>query len=158
MWKYEINSQSPFGTARYDLLQEEETNTDPNRSYENFVNAYKQAAEKCIPLKPKRKLRVPWENQIVSEKREYLKKVAKIKNKHPTNVNKDKYRKARRELEETYCSEQKKYIQQQIDDIQVASDNKKSSLAWQTVNNVCGWKRTTQNKLKATSQEERLQK
>ena len=44
---------------RYDLLQEEENNTDPNRSYENFVNAYKQADEKCIPLKPKRKLRVP---------------------------------------------------------------------------------------------------
>ena len=49
-------------------------------------------------------------------------------------------------------------MQQQIDDIRVAADNKKSSLAWQTVNNICGRERTTQTKLKATSQEEKLQK
>ena len=45
------------------------------------MNAHKQAAEEFIPLKPKTKHKVPWENEIVEEKRECLIKMARSKNK-----------------------------------------------------------------------------
>ena len=61
-------------------------------------------------------------------------------------------------LEETYNIEQHKYIQEQIETIRNAAENKQSSPTWQTVNEVTGRKRSTQAKLKASSQDERLQK
>ena len=84
--------------------------------------------------------------------------LANLKNKTPTSTNIRNYRKARQELEETYNIEQHKYIQEQIETIRNAAENKQSSLAWQTVNEVTGRKRSTQAKLKASSQDERLQK
>ena len=84
--------------------------------------------------------------------------LANLKNKTPTSKNIRNYRKARQELEETYNIEQHKYIQEQIETIRNAAENKQSSLAWQTVNEVTGRKRSMQAKLKASSQDKRLQK
>ena len=46
----------------------------------------------------------------------------------------------------------------QIDRIENASENKQSSLAWQTVNEITGRKKSTKAKIKASNQEERLKK
>ena len=43
---------------RFNQLQDEENDLNPNNTYINFMNAHKQAAEDCIPLKPKIKHRV----------------------------------------------------------------------------------------------------
>ena len=51
----------------------------PNDEYENFVNAYLEAAAKCIPTKLKTKYRVPWET-CTSENG--LQKLSKQNNKH----------------------------------------------------------------------------
>ena len=42
--------------------------------------------------------------------------------------------------------------------IENASENKQSSLAWQTVNEITGQKKSTKAKIKASNQEERLKK
>ena len=93
------------------------------------MNAHKQAAEECIPLKPKTKHKVPWENEIVEEKRECLIKMARSKNKTLSRINISKYRTARQKIEEEYNSEQQKYIEQPIDIIKDAGENKQSALA-----------------------------
>ena len=152
--KFTITLQNCFSQ----LQNEDNDNINPNNTYINFMNAHKQAAEDCIPLKHKTKHKVPWENEIVEQKRECLKMLANLKNKTPTSTNIRNYRKARQELEETYNIEQHKYIQEQIETIRNAAENKQSSLAWQTVNEVTGRKRSTQAKLKASTQDERLQK
>ena len=52
---------------RFDSLQEMTEKGTPNDEYENFVNAYLEAAEKCIPTKHRTKHRVPWETLAVRE-------------------------------------------------------------------------------------------
>ena len=146
--KFIITLQNRFSQ----LQNEDNDNINPNNTCNNFMNAYKQAAEGCIPLKHKTKHKVPWENEIVEQKM-----LANLKNKTPTSTNIRNYRKARQELEETYNIEQHKYIQEPTETIRNAAENKQSYVAWQTVNEVTGRKRSTQAKLKASSQDERLQ-
>ena len=111
-----------------------------------------------IPLKEKVKRKVPWENETVTEKRKQLKKLAQMKNRNATRANVRKHKQAQKDLKATYFKEQQKYIQSQIDRIENASENKQSSLAWQTINEIIGRKKSTKAKIKASNQEERLKK
>ena len=67
-----------------------------------------------------------------------------------------KFKKAQKDLVETYGSEQRLYVLSQIDKLKNAAENRQSSAAWKTVNEVTGRKTSSNSKLKATSQEERL--
>ena len=49
----------------------------PNDEYENFVNAFREVAAKCIPTKPRTKYRVPWETLAVREKWAHVKTASK---------------------------------------------------------------------------------
>ena len=111
-----------------------------------------------IPQKEKIKRKVPWENETMIEKRKQLKKLAQMKNRNATTGNIRKHKQAQKDLEPTYFNEKQKYIQSQIDRIENASENKQSSLAWQTVNEITGQKKSTKAKIKASNQEERLKK
>ena len=81
-----------------------------------------------------------------------------MKNRNATRANVRKHKQAQKDLETTYLNEQQKYIQSQIDRIENASENKQSSLAWQTINEIIGRKNSTKAKIKASNQEERLKK
>ena len=94
-----------------------------------------------IPLKEKVKRKVPWENETVTEKRKQLKKLAQMKNRNATRANVKKHKQAQKDLKKTYLNEKKEHIQSQIDRIENASENKQSSLAWKTVNEVTGRKK-----------------
>ena len=72
---------------RFETLQEKTDKSTPNEEYENFVNAYLEAAAKCIPTKLKTKYRVPWETSAVREKRAQVKTASKNYRKNPTNTN-----------------------------------------------------------------------
>ena len=77
--KFTITLQNRFSQ----LQNEDNDNINPNNMYINIMNAHKQAAEDCIPLKHKTKHKVPWENEIVEQKHECLKMLANLKNKTP---------------------------------------------------------------------------
>ena len=81
-----------------------------------------------------------------------------MKNRNAARANVRKHKQAQKNLETTYLNEQQKYIQSQIYRIENASENKQSSLAWQTVNEITGRKKSTKAKIKASNQEERLKK
>ena len=51
------------------ILQHEDTNESANNAYQNFVKTHKETAEMLIPQKEKVKRKVPWENDIIIEKR-----------------------------------------------------------------------------------------
>ena len=61
-----------------------------------------------------------------------------MSNRNATRANVKKHKKAQKDLKTTYLNEKQKHIQSQIDRIENASENKQSSLAWQTVNEVTG--------------------
>ena len=69
-----------------------------------------------------------------------------------------KFKNAQKDLVETYESEQRLYVLNlsQIDKLKNAAENRQSSVAWKTVNEVTGRKTSSNSKLKATSQEEHL--
>ena len=91
-----------------------------------------------IPQKEKVKQKVPWENEIIIENRKQLKKLSQMKNRNATRANARKHKQAQKDLEATYFDEQQKHIQSQIDRIENTSENKQSSLAWQTINEITG--------------------
>ena len=142
---------------RFDALQLSEQDPTPNSTYENFIQSHQIAAEKFIPLRPKIKSLAPWENDIVTLKREKLKTLTKQISKYPTRQSQRAKDKALKELNETYLEEQQKYIQTQIDKINDASANQQSSLAWKIVNNISGRKKSPKSKLKAKTQSERIE-
>ena len=65
-------------------------------------------------------------------------------------------KKEQKELAEIYLKEQTEYIQNQIDKIRDFVDDRQSRIAWQTVNEMSRRKSTAKDKLKATSQHERI--
>ena len=143
---------------RFEALQEKEENPTNNTSYTHFVIAHKEAAEQNIPKKEKIKKKAPWENEEILEKRKIVKDLGKIKRKNPTRLNARRHQLAQKELELSYTNLQQKYIQEQIDEIRMTHVSKQSSQAWKIVKDISGKKRSCQAKLKADSQEERLDK
>ena len=93
---------------KFDALQKTETNT-PNDEYENFVNAYLEAAAEYMPTKQRTKPRVPWETLAVREKRADMKTASKCNRKNPTNTNTLKLKKAQNDLANIYLKEQNTY-------------------------------------------------
>ena len=65
------------------------------------------------------------------------------------------FKRAQKDLDDTYNTEQQKNVLEQIDKISHAATNKQSSLVWQTVNEVSGRKTSPKSKLKASSEKER---
>ena len=145
-------------TNQYNALNNLIENPSPNILYENFINAHIDAAKEYIPLKPKIKRRVPWESDAIIEKRKQLKEAATRENSTPSRANTILRQEKQKELTNLYDEEQKKYIQSKIDTIQNTHANRQSAAAWQTVNEISGRKTSSKAKLKALSQEERLNK
>ena len=80
-----------------------------------------------------------------------------LQTRNPTNINALKLKKAQNELANIYLKGQTEYIQNQINKIRESVEDKQSRIAWQTVNEVSRRNSTAKAKLKATSQEERIQ-
>ena len=55
-----------------------------------------------------------------------------------------------------YQAELENYLQTKIDSIKTYSENRQSSMAWDTINEITGRKRTSKAKLRAESQQDRL--
>ena len=91
--------------------------------YTYFEKTCKDAANKVIPLKPKLKKRIPWEIEQICQKRDILHKAAQLKESSPTQMNINKFINAQ---ELILMIQNKNYI------------NKKSTLAWQTINEISG--------------------
>ena len=141
---------------RFKTLQEKTEKSTPNDEYENFVNAHLEAAAKYIPTKIKTKYRVPWETLAVREKRALVKTASKNYRKNPTNTNVLKLKTTQYQLASIYIMEQTEYIQNQIDKIRDSVEDRQSTIAWQTINEVSRRKNTAKAKLKAANQQERI--
>ena len=139
---------------RFETLQEKTEKGTPNDEYENFVEAHREAASKCIPTKPRTKYRVPWETLAVREKRALMKTASKSYRKNPTNTNDRKLEKAQYQLTGIFLKEQTEYIQNQIDKIRDSVEDRQSRIAWQTINEMSRRKSTAKAKLKAANQQE----
>ena len=141
---------------RFETLQEKTEKGTPNEEYENFVNAHREAAAKCIPIKPRTKYRVPWETLAVREKRVHVKTASKSYRKNPTNIYARKLKTVQYQLAGIYIKELTEYIQNQIDKIRDSVEDRQSRIAWQTINEVSRRKSTVKAKLKAANQQERI--
>ena len=141
---------------RFNALQNIADNDSSNTIYNNIIEAHSKAAELHVPTKPRRKKKVPWEDTNITHKREELKKCHESKNVNPSPENKDKIEVAKKELDDAYLAEQEKYISEQIAIIENAHINQKSRLAWSTINEISGRKKTPSSQIKAKSNEERV--
>ena len=80
-----------------------------------------------------------------------------MKQSNPFPENIAYYENALSDLKEAYKLEQTKYLERQIDYITNAFNNQKAAAAWKVVNEISGKKSCNSSKLKASSQEERVQ-
>ena len=142
---------------RFTALQDKSQTRNAHTTYSNFETAIKETAFDTIPLKPKVKKHTPWENREICEKREQLHKAANVKQSNPSPENIAYYENALSDLKEAYKLEQTKYLERPIDYITNAVNNQKAAAAWKVVNEISGKKSCNSSKLKASSQEERVQ-
>ena len=103
---------------RFEALQNTSFLPTANSIYSNFEIACKEIAAEIIPLKPKTKRRIPWENLNIKNKRTILHEAAQQKDNNPTI-----------EHMKAYETEQSEYIQGKICQVQDVANNKKSALA-----------------------------
>ena len=102
-------------------------------------------------MKSKLKIRLPWKTAELCQQRDILHKVAILKDSAPTQVNINNVIKAQQSLDNYYDLEQNNYINIKINEIQTAATNKKSALAWKTINEFSGRNKSNKAKLKDTS-------
>lgn len=143
-------------TNHYNALQDLTDDNTSNTQYNNIIEAHSRAAETHVPVKPRKKRRVPWEDQNITEKREELKRFHAYMVKNPTIENEAKAEEMKKELDDAYLKEQEEYVKEKISIIQNAHINQQSRLAWATVNEVSGRKKTASGQIKAKSAEERV--
>ena len=74
---------------RFSTLKEV-TALSANTRYNNYVKACKETATNVIPLKPKLKNRLPWENLYICQKREILHQIAYLKIHSQTRMKENK--------------------------------------------------------------------
>ena len=96
------------------------------------------AAEKCIPKKKRVKKRVPWEKELVKEKRNELKK-AYLKNQRlPNSDNANYLKQAKEELQAANDSEQVEYLAQKCAEIENAAVQHQAKRVQDTINEITG--------------------
>ena len=139
---------------RFEILNSLDTTQSSETMYNNIMSAHQEAAKKTIPLKQKKKKRVPWEDENIIEKRKNLKRANDQKQNYTTPENTLKYEIAQNDLINEYAKNQEKYINQKINEIKSASEQHKSRVAWNIVNEVSGRKTSNTVKIKSDSPEE----
>ena len=142
---------------KFDALQEISKTLSPYDEYDNFINAHVEAAIECIPTKLRTKYRVPWETLAVRKKGDNVKTTFLCNKRNPTNVKAQKLKKAQSELINAYQKEQIECIQGQINKIRNSAEDRQYRIAWLTVDEMSKRKSNSRAKLKAASQEERIQ-
>ena len=149
---------------RFQVLSEEtQTETDPevsqsvnSQNYDNLVSAVKEAAEKTIPRRKKRKCLVPWEDDDILACRDRVKEASKAKRISELPEDKKKLKDTIAELESLYQQKQEEYVKKKSREIEDAHYNHKSSLVWKTVNEISGRKKNDTGRLNVANPEERL--
>ena len=123
----------------------------PQVQYIHILKGMQRCSHQVIPLKPKLKKRIPMETENICQKLDILHKAEQLKEISTTQMNINKFINAQESLVKSYDSEQKYYINNKIYEIQKATTNKKSVLAWETINEISGRKKSNKSKLKANN-------
>ncbi|XP_068748924.1 uncharacterized protein [Montipora capricornis] len=158
--KNDANVAASFVTTvnnRFAILQDSIQTISANNTYKSFETACREAADAIIPQKTKVKTRKPWENEEFHQKRQLLHQAQQIKESLPSPENIRLFNEARLSLKEAYRDEQKIYLESKVSQIRNSATNKRSAEAWKTVNEITGRISSNSSKLKAASQEERIQ-
>ena len=134
---------------KYDTFQKIFEICTPNDEYENLVTTHIEAAAECIPSNSRAKRRVPRASLVDREEWDNVKKTSLLNKRNSENANS--------KITNTYQKEQQECIQDQIDKIRNSINSFQSRLVKQIVIEVNKRKRILEAKLKAASQEERLQ-
>ena len=102
------------------------------------------------------KHKVPWDTLAVKKKHDEIENTSLCKRRNPTNANTQKLRNAQSKLNNACLKEQTEYIQGQINKIKDLAEDRQSTIACQTVNEVNRRKSTASAKLKTAGQEEKI--
>ena len=96
------------------------------------------AAEKCIPNKKRVKKRVPWEKELVKEKKNELKKACLKNQRLPSSDNANYLKQAKEELQAAYDSEQVEYLAKKCAEIENTVVQHQAKKTWDTINEITG--------------------
>ena len=99
---------------------------------------------------------MPWEKELVKEKRNELKK-AYLKNVSPTLTNANYLKQTKEELQAAYDSEQVEYLAQKCAEIENAAVQHQAKRVWDTTNEITGRTSSATGRLKGKTAEVRLE-
>ena len=123
---------------RFEALYELEEKHTVNDLYTTMIEAQMDAAEKCIPKKKRVKKRVPWEKELVKEKRNELKK-AYLKNKRlPNSDNANYLKQAKEELQAAYDRNKWNIWPRNALRLKTLQRSIRQKKTWYTINEITG--------------------
>lgn len=141
---------------RFHALQHLAIDDSFNTMYENIIKANQKSAELHVPLKPKAKRRVPWENEEICRKRLLLKNAHQRIHENLTPEDIKTLEIAKNNLDGAYLNEQETYINEKVQQLEHAHANRKRRLAWFMVNEISGRKTAKSGQIKAKSSEDQI--
>ena len=138
---------------RFEALQSNNNDKDPNTMYNNIIEANQYAASETIPIITKRPSTVPWHSQSIEVKRNAVSQAIKVSLENPSPKNSEQIRKVIEELDHQYKKELEKYAKNKIAELNHAHTNKKSKVVWQIANKISNRKKSKRSILKGKSKQ-----
>ncbi|CAH1244595.1 Hypp7340 [Branchiostoma lanceolatum] len=134
---------------------QEETETATER-YGRFITANEEAAEKTIPIK-KREKRVRYSSDPrVTQARDEVNRSNEVFLQNTQEENRQKLKRARKALEETYTKVEEEDLLQKIKEVEKAHENCKHGQSWKLINEITNRRETKKSQLEGNSQKERV--
>ena len=136
---------------RFTALQALSDDSDSNARFNNIAKACDEAANTCVPEKPKRKKNVPWDTKEMKKQRLVLKQAREANDKKMLIKEKKK-------LKKIHDEEMVDFFQQKINSINNSSESCRHGVAWGAINDITGRKKSVTCRLKGSTGQERKSK
>ena len=107
------------------------------KSYSEFAQKLRTACKTNIPLLPKARKRLPWEDSEITSFREEHHKIHLQFRSSPSSINRHLYRESCKHLSDLYLSKQELYLNNCCKEITALHEaNHQSKVIWKTINNI----------------------
>ena len=104
----------------------------------NIIDVHKHAANVYVPKKKKTKHKAPWVSQDIINQRNNIKQLRKEYNQTNEQIQLDELKTAQNNLHNMYIDNQINYIIEKTMEIQRATEESKSRIAWRVLNKITG--------------------
>ena len=128
------------------------------QTYAHLITANQKTAEELLPPKRKKKREKTSTDPRIVIEREKLTRASKVCYENPTELNREKINKCKRNLQDMYDSKEEEDLDKMIRSVEEANFKCKHQQSWRIINDITGRKTSKQSMIKANDKKDRINK